>query len=39
MNRFYMQQVAVRWQFKTFRGNVACRAGMTRFLNYPARES
>ena len=31
-----MQQVAVRWQSKTFRGNLACRAGTTVGL---ARES
>ena len=34
-----MQQVAVRWQSKTFCKNNPCRAGTTKGLLIPARES
>ena len=37
-NGYYMQQVTVRWQSKTPRGNVAWHAGITLdLLGYPVR--
>ena len=39
LNEYFMQQVAVRWQSKTFCGKVAWRAETTTGLvGYPVRE-